>query len=418
MFCQECGTKNSDDSLYCEECGAKLDNPIIEASEIKKEQQYVQPEHDYVQTTKPAAVKPVKKSTKIIIGVIVIICLTIVCLYNYAKKQCSPQKAAEQYFLNVMNGKWDKVYSDFEIKETEFITKGNFIEKQKKHGKTDYDIYKIRDVKPDKASLKTKVDILYRLKGDTESSDYSVILIKQSKKRFLFFDSWKVDPSSFIQKDYVIEVPKGTVVTLDGIKLKSKDVKENNDGYTDYMIPKLFIGKYSLKITKENMNDVNATILSEDGGYSLDQMTLKKDVSVKLMSDAQEALAAIYKEGIAGSDFDKISDYFADDQEIRDQALSDFDNFKSSIKNSDGVGLQKVDFSNFTGDTSYETDNGVLTVSVSLSSDYAADYTQADWWTGDITSSNYSGSNQNDFVYIFKNGKWALKSFDFDVIYY
>lgn len=421
MFCQECGAKNAEGSIFCEKCGTRLEIPVITRTpEIQKtQQQYAGPISQPIsQPVSQSVSKPMSKKSKILLACIAVICIAVAVLYNVAKQQCSPEKYAEKYFLNVMNGEWGKAYNCLDITETQFINKDNFISSQENQEKIKVNTYKVNDVKNYKESLGTVVDITYRLKGDTENSAFSVSLNKQSGKRFFLFDTWKVSPTDYLSEDFSIHVPSGTVVNFDGVELDSSYINQDDTTYTNYIIPELFQGNYDLLLTHENMEDVNATISTYDASYYLDQMTLKEEATTAIVTAASEALQSFYSVGLSNADFSEVADYFSEDQTIRDEAKNGFEYFADNLNSDDGLGLYQIGLHDFTGNTSYEFIDGVLNVYIELTYNYDASYNYSDWWSGDTLSNTNSDVGYDNFTYIYENGKWVIKSADYDVVSY
>lgn len=422
MFCQECGTQNPDGSIFCQKCGAKLDVPNVSK---KAETQYVQPNYvqpqvGYMQPqgTPAAPGKPMSKKTKVLLGLIVLLCIAIFGSYNFAKSQFSPQNAAQKYFLNVMNGKWGKVYDQFDIKESKFITKKNFLKSQKDVEVVKYNTYKVGKAQYDKDSLGTEIMITYRLKGDAEDSTFEVYLNKQKEKNLFFFDSWKINPSDYIQENFEVQVPKDTEVKFDGTKLNDSFVKDSDDTFTYYEIPEIFKGEYPISVSQANMETVDTKVSTEDSGYYLDNMTLSEQAKSDIIAAAQNALQAFYTAGLAKKDFSEVADNFSEDQTVRDDAQTQYTDFMNGLMSDSGEGITKIDLHDFTGDTSSSVEDGILTVNVDLNYNYDVNYTQSDWWSGDLTKSSYSGSDNESFTYIFENGKWVIQSADYNKVYY
>lgn len=469
MFCPECGAKNLDDSLYCSECGTRLVSPVNETTQqqspkptqggyenpkpfhegytntkpdqgdytyIKPNQKgytntqpsqestYAQPAqmgYTYKQPTQPSAQvprKPMKIIHKIMLVELIVAGLLVICFYNVGRKAFSPERTAERYFIEVMNGDWESVYNYLDRKESQFITKKNFISTLKNQDPTDYNTYKIGKANNDMDNLGTSVDISYRVKGSSDNQDYTVVLNKQGKKNFYLFDSWKVDPSSYICNDYTLTVPSGVKVKFNDTQLNEEYLSSEENGYASYVIPELFHGEYQITLTQENMEDYTTTISTYDGQYYLDQMILKNDVQKELIQTAGNTMKQIYDAGFKEAAFDTIADLFTEDKVIRAEMESNYSDFCYTIGDNDEIGLQKVDFSNVSGTASYETIDGALYVYVTLNYDYTATYGITDWLTYEITTNTYSDYGSNDYTFLYENGKWNLTSADFDAIYY
>lgn len=414
MFCQECGAKNEDDSIYCQECGTKLDKSTsIRIPEIQNLQQG----YDQPQIIPVTPKKSVSRRIKLLIGIFVLFGLVIAGTFSYANYIYSPGKEAERYFLNIMNGKWDAAYDEFDIKESQFISKKYFLQSKEKQDAVAYNTYKIGRPNYDSEAFSADVTISYRIKGDNENSELTVHLNKQKRKNFLFFNSWKVDPATHIQKDFFIQVPNNSFVTFDGTILDSKYNSGQDDYYTYYEIPALFQGEYDIKVSQENMDTVEAKVSTYDGEYYLDQMYLNEEAQSAILASAQEALQAFYTAGLSRQDFSAVADYFSEDPTAREEAQTHYYNFMSKLMNDDGEGMTQIDLNNFTGSINYSVEDGLLNVSVVLNYNYTVTYNYLDWWSNLSSSfSSYNGSNS--FVYIYENGKWVIKSSDYDVVFY
>ncbi len=418
MFCPECGVKNPDNAIFCQECGSRIEEvaPVImpQANELPQmPQNYIVPQPMPVQPAKPAG-----KLRKLILLELVLLCVAAAFTYNYGKKLFSPEKTAELHFLKVVNGDWQGVYNDFDIVESQFINESNFVQTQKSRGATLINTYKVSDADRDYSTLGASVDISYRLKGNTENAEYSVAMNKQAEKNFGLFDSWKVDPSSYICYDYNITVPTGAKVIFEGEELSSNYITEENNGWTYYNIPQLFYGNYDILVTQDYMEDVKAVVSTYDGGYYVNEMYLKEETKEELIREAGKSFEEIYKAGFSNASFDQIASMFSEEHDVREYMESDYSNFVYNLGLDDETGLRKVDFNNVTGSASHEVYDGKNYVYVDINYEYTATYTSYDWWTSDISTNTYSDYGSTQFTYVLENEKWVLASTSFNRIYY
>ena len=227
MFCQECGAENKDSSIFCEECGMKLDKPANNGLPRK----------------------PINTKTKIILGIVAVLIL-ILGAYNVVKSQCSEERVAEKYFKNVMNAKWDNVYDDLDLAKSNFINKDQFIEVHKDQTKRKLYAYQVGPTKENQDELSTEVMITYQT-SENLVQQYRIVLNKQAKKRFLFIDTWKVNPSEYILENYKIQVPNNTKVTFGGVDLGTNYMQKSDDYYSYYTLPKVLSGTYDIKVRSE-----------------------------------------------------------------------------------------------------------------------------------------------------------------------
>lgn len=405
MFCPECGVKNPDNAMFCQECGSKIEgltpSPVIEPQSVP------------VQAT-----KPLSKAKKLILLELVMLCLAVVFTYNYGKKIFSPEKTAELHFLKVMNGDWEGVYNDLDLVESEYITKENFVETQNSMGETLINAYEVGDADYNYGNLGTSVDMSYRLKGDTNNSNFRVDMNKQAKKNLLLFDSWKVDPSPYICNDYRVTVPAGSKVIFNGQELRSNYITNEDNGWISYNIPQLFHGNYDILVTQDNMEDFKALAYTHDGGYTVDYMSLKEEVKEELIREAGKSLEDIYKSAFSNAPFNQIANMFSEHDDIRAYMEGEYSTFINNLGLNNETGLKKVEFSNVTGSSTHDFYDGKNYVYVTLYYEYTATSTRKDWWTSDISINTNSDSSNTEFVYVLENGKWVLSSTSFNRIYY
>jgi len=425
MFCQECGTKNDDSSMFCAECGSKLNHPneVVSGSAITNqptgmEVPLTQPVYIQPQAVPAPPRKPMSTKKKVIIGVVGLLLILIVGGYNVVKSQFSPEKVTEKFFVNAMNAKWGEVYDYLDLPKSEFITKDKFVKMEADAVKQQYSTYSIKINKKDENALGLTANITYRLKGESDDVDFDIKLIKQKKKSFFFFDSWKIDSSYYITKDYTIHVPKDATVTFGCVQLGSSYVDNSDEYGTVYKLPTVFNGDYDIKITQKNMEDIVDKVSTSDMEYQVNAMTLKKEVAESLVTKAQDTLNEIYKAGLSGSDFSAISKYFSKDETVQSDATDNYDYFLSKVHRDDGMGIQTVNLRDFTGTAEVEMIDGVANVKVELSYSYDLSYKDMNYWTNEVISNTYTGNGSSNFTYVLENNEWVVKTTDFNAVTY
>ncbi|BCN31608.1 zinc-ribbon domain-containing protein [Anaeromicropila herbilytica] len=420
MFCPECGAKVPDDAAFCGECGTKIEiQPTITGptNESKQELMY-QPPASAIPTFHPK--KQMSKMAKIVLTEAILLAVGLFSFVAIGKKQFGPAQVAKHHFLKEMNGDWEGVYDDLDIATSDFLTKKEFLKAKENQGATKYNTYQIDSNSSSKKDISTTVDISYRLKGEHDDSAFNVELNKQSSRNFLFFDSWKVAPDNYIYSDYSITVPSKAKVVLDGITLGSSYLnnESEDDSYDSYVIPELFIGQHDIKITQDNMEDIKSTISTDNEGYYLENMTLNKDVQTELAKDAAKAMKELYAAAATQSPFSDISDLFISDEVQRSNMKDSYTYFSSYFSSGDGTGIDAIDFSNVTGDVSYDTIDNQLYITVTVDYDYNLTYSVNDYWSGEKQTNTYSNSSSTDFTYVYEDGKWLLDRTDFNTLYY
>ena len=273
MFCQECGAKNSDDSIFCQECGTRLDKvdmPVNQQvnAEFNNQPAGEQPQNGFSnqQMNQQAwnnfngqqsaqAVKPIPKLWIAIAGEIVAILVMAIVFKGVVEERFSADKTAEQYFASLVNGDYEKAYDMLELPDSELLTEKLFVKSMKQNTLGEVTDYKVSvtsetDGESDKSSkgLSKSCYVSYRIKGSDEENVFVVTLTKDSKKKFLFFNQWLVTSSSVWDKDTYLSVPKGTKVKIDGVDV-SKNLKESTEYLDEYDIPYIFAGVHEIEVS-------------------------------------------------------------------------------------------------------------------------------------------------------------------------
>lgn len=304
MFCEECGTKNVNGSQFCENCGHKLQQP----EKVVKEK------------------KPRKKlgiKTYIIIGAIAL----IIVAYFVGSFLTSPKRIAETYFKAISNVDVDTVYGFLETGNSEFTTKEVF---NKVIGDIDSKKmkivnYTISDMKKETSGMTGTVTITYLIDGETESDTMEITFVKDKSKKYLIYDNWKIQIDGYkLVDDYTVQVMKGSIVEIEGIKLDSKYL--NNDESTNaidvYSMPSLFNTTYNIKVTLPIGITTEDTMNVYSGSkYTLDYIS-KSDISdetkTKITNKSKEVIQSIYTNALEGKSWDDIKSTY----EITDVDIS------------------------------------------------------------------------------------------------
>lgn len=417
MYCQNCGTKNSDDAVFCESCGTKL-----ERNDIPVEQTPVQMlENGPADVTQaaPAAHKPVPKWLVILIVEAVALIAVFYAAFALAKRGFSEERMAANFFVEMANGDWEKAYEKLDVEESEFINAKMFALANKNNSFGSINAYSVEkqggafgDLIAN-TGLGMAVDIKYRTKGSNSDSTYEVILNKQGRKKLLLFDDWKVSTDQLICNNYQIQVPDGANVVFDGITLSDSYRSSDAGDYgTYYTIPQIFRGSHTLTVSKENFEDVtrNITVSSSYDEYSVSNMTMKKEVLEELIQLAGKNMQTIYTSAIEGKKFDTIADLFAKD--AKEDVEDSYSNLLSNLSGNGSSVPYKLKFHNIQG-SAYT--NGT---SVSISAEYHMEYSYEDWWDGSLQTDSMDSNEQFTFDFVEEDGKWVQTNLGCYTLYY
>lgn len=116
----------------------------------------------------------------------------------------------------------------------------------------DYDDY-MEDLEDELEDQDLKVYCVeYIEKGaDSKSAEY-ITMTKTGKKKYLFWDEWKVADTESWVSDVTYTIPENAVLQLNGEKVDDSAATEQ-DGWKSITIPYMFTGDYQMQVTEEGM---------------------------------------------------------------------------------------------------------------------------------------------------------------------
>lgn len=422
MFCQNCGTKNNDASVFCENCGARLEKPVDVAPQSVQQEQPVQqpvqqgqPVQQSVQQPKPK--KPVSKLVIAVAAEAVILVASIIVFFNIGNSVYGPEKVAEKFFVEVANQNFKEAYKVLDVEESDFINEKTFQNAKCNVELSEVKDYKVRKTRGD--DDEKEVEILYKTKGSSSKRSYDISLNKQDDKNMLFFEDWQISPDAMLVEDFQVSVPNGAEVTVDGVKL-GKDylkTKQFDEDYQIYEIPEIFAGEHQIVVNKEGMEEVRALVDTDiDYGYELYDYEMHMDE--KLLEEAANVALAdfetIYTAAAQAKEYDAVADLFSVDAD----GEYDYEDIVYGLTGSSYKTLNKISFSNVeavSGESYLDTDKTCVAVEVEF--DYNVDYTEEDWF-GEITNETYDDSSYIYMDFVYEDGEWKLAEISGGYIYY
>lgn len=430
MFCPECGTKNEDDARFCEACGTSLvefqvqqepapQPPYQQAPQGQPYQQEPVPQPPYqqepqqqYQPPRPPK-KPVPKALIAVIFECLLAAGLIVGIVLTLNNKFSPESVALKYWEAVMAHEWGQAYDYCEFPDNDLLTKQMYVnvstagnsktplqyksvrvEKENNWAAGDYDtndrsagIYVIR----------------YMVKGSAgEETDY-LTLVKTGKKKFLFWDEWKVTDSDSWSQDVHFEIPVGATLKLNGVEVTDADVTE--DAYGQYLtIPYLFTGSYQMEVEGPGMEPYRGNTYVDYYGCEDSHVSLRPSTETvkSVMAQAEADFATIMDSALAGADFSTIESLFSEDMIANEGALYEYEDLLKIT--GDGVDEGVVTLmlgpltiyldGEFDGDTIY------LIGEAQLSETYLQ------YWTDEL--GEYDGDVEFYFTYVKEGDTWKL----------
>lgn len=420
MFCPECGAENLEVAVFCENCGIKI---------IEKPQKPNLTLSNSSQNEMPGTLKDnlkgsglgenrsqiVKKKPrsgirKFIYVELVILVLVGFGFYNLGKIITSPDKIAYRYLVNVHNQNWNEVYSNLSLPQTDFINKEMLLKGNPTTDAVVVENYSITDLQLDYDGNSALVTLDYVLPGKVDSMYTQVNLIKQAKKKFLIFDSWKIVPE-FVVTDYEITVPSNSRVSLGGVILKSSLISNQDEFFTSYLIPMVFVGNYEIKVELESMEDSVQVVDTQIGYFNLSKMVFSKEVQKNLIIEAGDAFKATHAAAFAKSEFSTIKNLFSTEMSSDLILEGEYLKLIDDLGIGDEFGVKLLSFNEIEANTDYFINDGKTYVHVLLDFNYQYQYIDENVW-GERYEDTSESYGEAIYVFVLNKGDWEIFTFE------
>ena len=317
MFCERCGRENENGKKFCKYCGAPLTASQSTAFQSSGQS--------------AAAVRKQKSSgfrmkplywAILIEGVLLVLLLAGGFLLG--KKLCGPENTVKSYARALLDGDWEKAYSCLDLDESA-KNKSMYLMAKASEQPQEYSNLSVQKEADDMGNILwnqmtgSKSSDAYEtyevrclVEGETEKSEVTVV--RTGKKKFFFFDEWKVVPDSLYGTDVTVTVPEGSEILMNGQTLDTAVKVSDDNGRSVYEIPELYYGTYQVEIGAEGMESYKALVDYQGYGDAFDfyYVWLMPDEETRelLMEQMVSDLTVYLDSSLKGQDFDTISDLF------------------------------------------------------------------------------------------------------------
>lgn len=407
MFCPECGTKNEDGALFCEECGTSL-KEYMEEPQQQHAQQGIPPRQGMGSVPKPA-VKPVPILLIAMVLEVIFAAGLILGIYKVIDSRVSPKSVAMAYWKAEMNHDWGTAYDCCDFPESDLLTKQMYVNVRADDNESvKYSSVHISEADSDlKAHIgdKSAKDYVveYRTKGNSEN-DYSYLtLTKTGKKRFLFWNEWRVTSSDSWCKDVQFRVPEGATVMLNGVAIQGKE--ETEEAWKYITVPYLFVGDYQMEVTGDGFvpyrKAINVTSYGCDDSYV--ELRFSEETVEKLAEQAAADIKTIMENAVAGSHFNSIQKLFSKQALSDGEVRSEYEELLEIRGNGSAGDMVTLNLQNFVSTLDEEIMPDCIWMYVT------ADMEETNWsyWDDGSIETN-SGQLRTYVNYVKENGSWKL----------
>lgn len=246
--------------------------------------------------------------------------------------------------------------------------------------------------------------ITYQVEGDETDRYFEIKLVKSQEKKYFVFDNWVIAESSLWANDVKISVPRGASVEVDGKDISKEFVRtdeiSSDNPKDEYVIPYLFLGNHSIKVTGDGV-DTKEEIFAAADGYNLDRMNYST-LEVKSLQDfAVDSMKLIYTSAANNTEFKDISYLFTN---ATKDLVSIQQEYVALTSFFDTEGLLGFDI------TEVSTENSTDSTSVVLTLKGVVKYMPVDE-SGEIDSSAQEQSKDTTLQLTFdferQDGKWV-----------
>lgn len=361
MYCQECGKQNDDRAIVCQECGILLERDFEDLS--KEAKLATQKAAGKAIKATGSAVKTVRKNKKAQIAILCacIVVVLIGSVFAIGNSLTNPERIVKKYFESYMDGDYAKAYEYLAMPDSEFLSKKAYATymEQTVTGKTvsQYEISESSSTSISSSSntssskeLTKRYTVKYLLTGESTTNSFSVTLVLQENKKFIFFDDYSVAVDDFIVKNFTVYAPDGLTISVDGIGLKSeKSTDDYGNPLKVYTIPYAYKGTHELAATSDAFEDYTDTFsLSNDGSTIIRGLEIKESVRDEMANTAETLFTswctnAIEEISLSEADFEMLTSVSTPLGELTEVYYSLQEHFNKE----DGTGLKSIAFQFF-----------------------------------------------------------------------
>ena len=374
MFCYKCGHELEDGALFCEACGAKQDNAEQGKQPPEKEnvisQESGASQHNTADNGNNNPKKKLSKKWIIIIAEAVVALGLVIAFFAVNIHKSNYKVVAENYTNACIMGNAGKVYDTIYLPDSKMLTKESFI-RQNSDLLNQSDPGLAQAVKAEAMdSNEQDGKAIAQVRTFASSGNYnysSVELVREDKNRFLFFPSWKVDSTNYVENNVKVAADPSIKVYIDDMEVPEEYRTKDK---TSYEIPALFKGNHSYVFKSDDFTTLPVVdpVYLKDSASKSSQIYYSEEDQKKIIESAFSLVQDAVNAHLTGKSFDSIESMFAKRFMSTNKKLyDDVSEYYYAKTNPLGVGITEVSMKNVEGSiyksAIYE---GRITASVTL----------------------------------------------------
>lgn len=407
MYCANCGAKNEDGAKFCLKCGHSL-----------KEEPTPTPNPPFPNPPKPPKPHGNGKAILKLIGTIsvelVVLVLLIFGAYKILDNRFSPKTIATDYWKATADCEWSEAYDYCDFPESTFLTKELYVAANadntepihyksltiKSSNQMDYEdyneyLYNLKD-----QDQKTYY-VQYRKRGADNTTGEYITLTKTGKKKYLFWNEWKVVPTNSWVENLSYTIPVDASLFLND-KVIDDSSATTDDGQKTITIPYLFTGKYQLQVTEDGMKPYSEYVDVSYSTYGESINLLPSEETLAALGEqAGTDIKFLLESALQGKSFKEVQDVFASTVMDNSTVKNDYQDVVDRIQNKD-LKLTGLDVSDFNATLDGQPYNNEISMIVTTTwNEYYINY-----W--DEADNDLDTNRQFYVTYRKEDGQWKL----------
>lgn len=371
---------------------------------------------------------------RVLIKMIILLCVIGIfgggaaCWQAY--RQSTPAYAVETYLSKLIDGNSEKAYVLLDQSEDAAMTAAEYAkaaEAKKYSLYSEYNLFELEKRRDNDGQEYIDYRAEFLDAEQTVQLEENFTVKKQSTAVFGIFDQWKVLSGHCMVKNFLLTVPTGSEVYLNGIQADTSWITRDGiaAAYDCYQIPSLIPGSVDVVVRHSIFEAVNGSLDTQSKAvdYST-EMTMKDSAQNELKELAVKALKALYTSA-ATEKTDSLKECFADclkDAEKSAKAQANEFHREDAVFKSAAISKFNAKF----GDAVFsEEDNGAITTELSFSYHYdvkeetteeTGEYYEDGSAVMNTETKTYSGDETTKFVMSYYDEAWHIASFELNVI--
>ena len=361
------------------------------------------------------------KTATILLLTIISFMLVSLVFVLIGASQTNPKRIVKNYVSARINRDWETMFGYLDLENSVFLNKDSFAKMMGDEGKPEIVSCEISGVPGLRQPGAYTVN--YFLAADPFAEEEVVTLVKQSGKRYLFYNNYKISADNIIVTDYQVHILPGATAYIDGIRLVNYGESILHLGkYNYYTIPVLFRGNHTLTVEHPECDPYlyQMQLNAFSAKYSvISTLPIKGLVKTNLAQKANDLFRQLLVSSFDNNNIDNLSLPHAKDNSATSQLCAAYDYLRSQmITNEDGTGVKEIAISGVADKSS----QNYLQASNSYLCELLISYyytVVSKTFSGELYEETSQGEACIQISYEY-NGEWVLSDInlgDFDIFY-